>query len=304
MGVKRKLNKAYAAQSGITAGGNLLKAHFANKAAKEQAAAQLKRSQDMLDKAQEADLAAKRERGKYGLDASYRNLRSLVLQDPTSDFLRQESMRQDANQTGSLKAGGARALLGGLGAVAQATQDRMLKIAQDEQIRKQQGLQVVGNAEQRVAEERLSDARGDLTLARAQTAEAQQGVFGAQDLERARIAAKNQAIVSGLQGAATAAYGVYGNDGRGFEGADPELMKLFMKDGGIMRGKTPGPFSHEENPIDIVQDGEKIGEMTGGEGVVSPEDLGKLEQLAGEGKSPLHSFVMKLIRKLERNGEQ
>jgi hypothetical protein len=44
--------------------------------------------------------------------------------------------------------------------------------------------------------------------------------------------------------------------------------------------------------------------MTGGEGVVSPEDLGKLEQLAGEGKTPLHKFVRGLIKKLEKNGER
>jgi hypothetical protein len=74
-----------------------------------------------------------------------------------------------------------------------------------------------------------------------------------------------------------------------------------MEDGGVMRGKTPGEFSHDRNPIDIIRQGEKVGEMTGGEGIVSPEDLGKLEQLAGEGGSPLHRFVRELIRKLERN---
>ena len=274
----------------------------ANKAAKEQARAEAARAQDAIDKANQDAELAKRQRAEYGLGPSFNQLRSLVLQDPTSDFLRQQAMRSEAGQVAALKAGGARALLGGTQGVAQATMDRMSKIAQDEQIRKQQGLAVVGGAEQRVAENRLADARTDLGLARGQRAEAQAALFGAQDLDRARIAARNQAMIDAGKGLATAAYSKFGNDGAGFEGADAELMKLFFEKGGLVRGKTPGKFSHRENPIDIVQDGEKIGEMTGGEGVISPEDLGKLEQLAGEGKSPLHSYVMELIRKLERNG--
>ena len=42
---------------------------------------------------------------------------------------------------------------------------------------------------------------------------------------------------------------------------------------------TPGKFSHEENPIDVVQDGEKIGEMTGGEAIMPPKDVAEFEQL-------------------------
>lgn len=282
--------------------GGLASGISANKSAKEQASAEAARAQGALDQANKDAELAKRQRAEYGLGPSFNQLRSLVLQDPTSDFMRQQAMRSEAGQLGALKAGGARALLGGAQSVAQSTMDRMAQIAQDEQIRKQQGLAVVGNAEQRVAENRLVDARGDLGLARGQRAEAQAALFGAQDLDRARIAARNQAMIDAGKGLATAAYSTFGNDGAGFEGADAEMAKLFMEKGGLMRGKTPGKFSHGENPIDIVQDGEKIGEMTGGEGVISPEDLGKLEQLAGEGKSPLHSYVMELIRKLERNG--
>ena len=74
------------------------------------------------------------------------------------------------------------------------------------------------------------------------------------------------------------------------------------ENGAIVRGKTPREFSHEKNPIDVLQNGEKIGEMTGGEGIVSPEDLGQLQQLAGKGDTELHKFVRSLIAKLESNG--
>ena len=75
-----------------------------------------------------------------------------------------------------------------------------------------------------------------------------------------------------------------------------------MKEGGKLRGVTPGEFSHEDNPIDIMQDGEKIGEMTGGEAIVSPEDWGELTQRAGSGNTGLHKYLRQLIEKIESNG--
>jgi hypothetical protein len=284
--------------------------------AKKQAEAEKLRAQQAMEVAteiRERGLAGRRE---YGLGPSYSELRQLVMQDPASDYLRQQAQRQEAGQIEALQAGGARALLGGTQAVAQSTADRLAEIADAEQRRRATGLQVVGGAEQRVAEERLADARADLTFGRGMAAEAEAARYGAEDLQRL---ARQQMIQSGLQAggaAGMAAYNEFGNQqvigedllgnpitgAQGFKGLDPELMKLFFKDGGVVRGKTPGEFSHEDNPIDIMQDGQKIGEMTGGEGVVSPEDLGKLEQLAGEGKTPLHKFVRGLIKKLEKNG--
>lgn len=42
-----------------------------------------------------------------------------------------------------------------------------------------------------------------------------------------------------------------------------------FKYGGMM--KTPGEFSHDTNPIHMVQDGEVVGEMTGGEYILNPD---------------------------------
>tara|TARA_R110000822_G_scaffold78059_3_gene187167 strand:- start:16576 stop:17418 length:843 start_codon:yes stop_codon:yes gene_type:complete len=61
--------------------------------------------------------------------------------------------------------------------------------------------------------------------------------------------------------------------------------------------KTPGKFSHKENPIDIVQKGDKIGEMTGGEYVFNPDQAKKLQSLSKKGSSPLHKFVNKMLNK-------
>lgn len=48
------------------------------------------------------------------------------------------------------------------------------------------------------------------------------------------------------------------------------------KKGGEVQ-KTPGKFSHKTNPIDIMQDGKKVGEMTGGEYVINPKQADAIE---------------------------
>ena len=46
---------------------------------------------------------------------------------------------------------------------------------------------------------------------------------------------------------------------------------------------TPGEFSHDTNPIDIVQEGTKIGEMTGGQYIFNPQQAGKMAREAKKG---------------------
>lgn len=58
---------------------------------------------------------------------------------------------------------------------------------------------------------------------------------------------------------------------------------------------SPGEEKHETNPIDLVRDGEKIGEMTGGEVIMPSKDVEVLESLLrkGDGES-----IMKLMATL------
>ncbi len=65
--------------------------------------------------------------------------------------------------------------------------------------------------------------------------------------------------------------------------------------GGVQ--KTPGAFSHSTNPIDIMKDGAKIGEMTGGEYIFNPSQAKQLKKLSKSGISPLHKFVNSLLNK-------
>ncbi len=73
---------------------------------------------------------------------------------------------------------------------------------------------------------------------------------------------------------------------------------MFFKAGGVQ--KTPGEFSHAKNPIDIMKDGAKIGEMTGGEYIFNPRQASTLQSLASKGGSPLHKYVRNLLNEFDK----
>jgi hypothetical protein len=68
--------------------------------------------------------------------------------------------------------------------------------------------------------------------------------------------------------------------------------------------KTPGPFSHEKNPIDLVKNGVKIGEATGGEYIFNPDQSKKMKQLAAQGDTPLHKYVGKMLKKFDNQAKK
>jgi hypothetical protein len=58
----------------------------------------------------------------------------------------------------------------------------------------------------------------------------------------------------------------------------PEFLKdrsFYKNEGGMI---TDGKFDHKTNPIDIVRQGKKIGEMTGGEVILNPQQQKKLSK--------------------------
>lgn len=79
-----------------------------------------------------------------------------------------------------------------------------------------------------------------------------------------------------------------------YEGVYSKLKPIFKK-GGVQ--KTPGKFSHKTNPIDIMQEGAKIGEMTGGEYIFNPKQAKQMQKLAKSGNTDLHKFVKSLLNK-------
>lgn len=67
----------------------------------------------------------------------------------------------------------------------------------------------------------------------------------------------------------------------------------FLKKGGMV---TDGEFSHETNPIDIMQDGAKVGEMTGGEYIINPTQASKIAKES--------SYARKLFKRFEKKAKK
>ena len=76
---------------------------------------------------------------------------------------------------------------------------------------------------------------------------------------------------------------------------------IFGAEKGAKVPKTPGKFSHESNPIDIVRGGAKVGEMTGGEYILNPKQASDIKSVVASGdKAKLHSYMKSLIKKFEK----
>ena len=87
------------------------------------------------------------------------------------------------------------------------------------------------------------------------------------------------------------------------EGGDL-LSKILGQAEGRNMDKTPGEFSHERNPIHMVDDsGNKVGEATGGEYILNPtqaEEIDKVQQDIADkvegGKKPSREELMLLYK--------
>ena len=186
----------------------------------------------------------------------------------------------------TMEGAGTRGVLGGVqGVVGQAAQTKFDL--------EQQGQGKLLGAYEKMIQAKDVDRQRLTTLQ--QTAENQQ-------------AAGLQTMLSGMQGAADigasaiTSYGASKSTGNGLSAEQTKALRDagLMKEGGSIE-KTPGEFSHAKNPIDIVRDGSKIAEMTGGEYIFNPTQMKDIKGLVSKGsKEELHSYMKTLIKRFEK----
>jgi len=71
----------------------------------------------------------------------------------------------------------------------------------------------------------------------------------------------------------------------------PQPFPWNQRNGGMI---TPGAFSHKKNPIHMIDgDGEKVGEVTGGEVILNPEHKKKVAQQSPFFRKLLREFAMR-----------
>ena len=226
----------------------------------------------------------------YGVGSAFNEYLAMAKQDPAADMQRQIAAEQEASSIGALKAGGAKALLGGLGASQRQAARQRMGIEEDAAKRQMSALQTYGAQQQRVQD---MNTGMEQRLLQSQF----QAERGAEQYNRQLEAQRKQAMGQAL-GAVAGQFG-QGNFKDFFGGDDqaqpPQVSGLLatlgsLKSGGMM---TEGAFSHENNPIDIMQDGAKVGEMTGGEAILNPEQQNKVAKQSPYFRKLMREFAMK-----------
>jgi hypothetical protein len=216
-----------------------------------------------------------------------------------------EITRQLGTSVGALQQAGGRALLGGIGAATQQAARSGERAAQAQAQTQLGALTQLGQAE--LSTQRLRENRFQRELA-------QQRQLRAQAEAGAGAGLGN--IIGGALSAGTVGLGAAGALGGDIKKAmfgdfskerepedivnlNPKTPNISFEKGGVT--KTDGEFSHEKNPIDLVQDGEKVGEATGGEYIFNPEQSKKMNELAkkateGGSKSQKANAMQKLAK--------
>lgn len=280
---------------------------------------------------------------RYAMADTYNKYLAMAKQDPVGDYMREQTARNQATSVGALKSGGAKSILGGLGAVQQQGFANQAEIAGASQKNLQSAMQNYAQQQQSVMDanigQREKELRGVLQgeLFKKQAKDtAREAMFaGAEslfnsgmqfagannyfkkapetfmpntDIYKAEPAFfKDKGIVSHAMnkfgekiGFPSGNTGPYQNHSLANPMAtgDYDAGNYFFRNNGGFINKTPGVFSHEKNPIDIVAKGNKIGEMTGGEYILNPSQAAKMQSLAGsQKKEALQRYVKTLFNK-------
>ena len=162
-----------------------------------------------------------------------------------------------------------RNVLAGVQALESSAAKQRTALMGMQQQAKTRAMENLAREQQRVKQQDIAIAGQELSGIVGQKAAAEQNIFGgAED------------ILSGV--------GAMAEDG----------AKIDAEEGGV----TPGEFNHDTNPIDMVQDGEKIGEATGGELILPPNDVEAVRAALSEGdKDAAFKLMEDLVAKYDKN---
>lgn len=212
-----------------------------------------------------------------------------------SQLLNQSKLQNQMDQSlaagaKTLQSAGSRGVLGGTQGMVGQAQSTKADLTQ------QQGQQLLGAYEKMIGAKDMDRQR----------------ILGQIGASQAQQTAGMSTMLQGLQGLGDTALsagleydkiqkGYYDGKGTGpGTGTPPQGNK---EKGGTIE-KTPGEFSHEKNPIDVVQQGTKIAEMTGGEYIFNPKQMAAIKKLVAESDgNKLHTYMKSIIKKFEKKAK-
>ena len=252
--------------------------------------------------AAKAEAAAKKARSglsEYTVGKGFREAAMMAQQDKAGDIAQQQIDKQTAGSIGALKSGGAKALMGGggVGAVLDQSTTRSAEEAAASQARQMAGKTAYATQKQAADDANVSGQRelGMYDIGRNQSiSDTERGLSRSLTNEQQL---NSMAMTQDIFGAIGGAGDMVGGAMTGGAGS---MLGGMTGEKGMKVKETPGEFSHRTNPIDLVRNGTKIGEATGGELIFNPEQSGKLETLATEGSTDLHKYLRGLFKKFNK----
>lgn len=251
----------------------------------------------------------KKDMPQYGVGSAWNQYLAMSKQDPAADMERQIAAEQEASSIGALKSGGAKALLGGLGASQRRAAQSRMGVEARSADRQQSALGKYAGVQQNV------DMRNTM-LGQNLAASEFEALRGAEAMNRELLAGKQQATGQLIgQGLGMFGQGMFAK----LSGTTPKTSEQGLIDGlgddinmdsfldsleqyqpvggpppsGKKGMMSPGEFSHESNPIDMMKDGAKIGEMTGGEAILNPEQQKKAAKESPYFRKLMREFAMR-----------
>ena len=242
---------------------------------------QLKRGQEAMDAFDQSRLESRRTASKAA-----RKMADAPIDQGYVERLEDSQLASQATAMRNLSRDPRAALAGTMGLQRQARQQELnlLGTQQDAKTKAMQNLAREQESAQRDVEtQRLKVAGDELAGIKGEIAAGQQNIFGG--IEQQYAAAAEGADY--LQDTAKDVLDAVAQEGGKVD-----------KDGGV----TPGEFDHNTNPIDMVQDGEKIGEATGGELILPPKDVEEIRDALKDGdKNATFRLMEDLVAKYDEN---
>lgn len=229
---------------------------------------------------------------------NYKNAYDSELARMQSDAIQQNL----ATSVQALQGAGGRALVGGLGAATMGAQRAQQQMLAGERAARLQAGQQLATAQERAIGRQEARSQRDMAYANQAYQAALGNIGGGIGAigKGAMFAGQGTKGVGGTQDMqkrtdTDMAMGLNSNVGKtlGDMEKEYEMESFEFQTGGMM---TKGSFNHNTNPIDLVQNGEKVGEATGGEYIINPTQAKKISKES--------SFARKLFKRFERNARK
>ena len=256
--------------------------------------AQRRRAKDAEDKFDQSRL-------QRGVSKATQEMAEQPIDQSYIESLQQQQASDRASAMGALSKDPRNVLAGVQALEAGARRERTGLLGMQQQA-KTRAMENLAREQQRVEDQRLSMAEGELAGIRAEKAAGQQNIFGGlEDIASGIAEFKSGSSDNNFKNPTGEDIDKQKKDNRTTSGSrelPAEKGGKIDEDGGV----TPGKFDHDSNPIDMVKDGKKIGEATGGELILPPDDVKDIRMALDKGdKDSAFKLMEKLVAKYDSN---